>query len=75
MPQSKSHPKYMRPMLACPSQPSAEKLKESIAFSEDCLEKMDKYRSEKDFHEVRFCCCVSFLNPLWIQMHKSAPQD
>ncbi|XP_019714739.1 histone-lysine N-methyltransferase SMYD1-like [Hippocampus comes] len=51
-------------MATAEGKPSAEKLKEVIAFSEDCLEKMDKDRSEKDFHEVRLCCCVLFLNVL-----------
>ncbi|XP_077593293.1 histone-lysine N-methyltransferase Smyd1-like [Stigmatopora nigra] len=36
--------------------PSAEKLSEVIAFSEDCLEKMEKYRAEREFQELTKLC-------------------
>ncbi|KAM9793597.1 histone-lysine N-methyltransferase Smyd1-like isoform X2 [Syngnathus typhle] len=43
-------------MAAAEGKPSAEKLKEVTAFSKDCLDKIEKCRSEKDFHEVVKLC-------------------
>lgn len=35
-----------------PSQPSADKVKEVTAFSKECLEKIERCRTEKDYHQV-----------------------
>ncbi|XP_061554899.1 histone-lysine N-methyltransferase Smyd1-like isoform X2 [Phycodurus eques] len=43
-------------MAAAEAKPSAEKLKEVTAVSEDCLEKIEKCHVEKDFHEVVKLC-------------------
>ncbi|XP_054614039.1 histone-lysine N-methyltransferase SMYD1a isoform X2 [Dunckerocampus dactyliophorus] len=43
-------------VAAADSKPSAEKLKEVTAFSQDCLEKIEKSRIERNFHEVVKLC-------------------
>ncbi|XP_077398482.1 histone-lysine N-methyltransferase Smyd1-like [Vanacampus margaritifer] len=43
-------------MAAAEGKPSAEKLKEVTDFSKKYLEKIERYRSEKDFHEVVKLC-------------------
>lgn len=39
-------------VLVSPSQPSADKVKEVTAFSKECVEKIERLRAEKDYHEV-----------------------
>lgn len=39
-------------VVVSPSQPSADKVKEVTAFSKECLEKIERSRIEKDYHEV-----------------------
>ncbi|XP_041816300.1 histone-lysine N-methyltransferase Smyd1-like [Chelmon rostratus] len=36
--------------------PSAEKVKEVTAFSKECLEKIERSRTERDYHEVQKLC-------------------
>lgn len=49
---------HYNPVYSCcfvvvsPSQPSADKVKEVTAFSKECLEKIERSRIEKDYHEV-----------------------
>ncbi|XP_031143150.1 histone-lysine N-methyltransferase SMYD1a [Sander lucioperca] len=39
------------------NKPSADQVKEATAFSKDCLEKIERSRIEKDYHQVMKLCC------------------